>query len=93
MVGDEPAHGDCVSRPQVDGAGRWVDPTTYVWEYSHALPGDTTCTAKLKPGLNVGRGKDDTLFAKVNGIVRFQDKGQHGRFVNVDPADLTSVPV
>ena len=48
---------------------------------------------KLKPGLNVGRGKDDTLFAKVNGIVRFQDKGQHGRFVNVEPAELTSVPV
>jgi large subunit ribosomal protein L27 len=48
---------------------------------------------KLKPGTNVGRGKDDTLFAKVNGVVRFQDKGQHGRFVNVDPAELTSVPV
>ncbi|HXC94119.1 MAG TPA: 50S ribosomal protein L27 [Edaphobacter sp.] len=46
---------------------------------------------KLKPGINVGRGKDDTLFAKVSGIVRFQDKGQHGRFVNVDPAELTSV--
>ena len=44
----------------------------------------------LKPGANVGRGKDDTLFAKVDGIVRFQDKGQHGRFVNVDPAELTS---
>ena len=40
---------------------------------------------RLKPGLNVGRGKDDTLFAKVDGIVRFQDRGQHGRFVNVDP--------
>jgi large subunit ribosomal protein L27 len=47
----------------------------------------------LKPGANVGRGKDDTLFAKVDGIVRFQDKGQRGRFVNVDPAELTSVPV
>jgi large subunit ribosomal protein L27 len=45
----------------------------------------------LKPGANVGRGKDDTLFAKVDGIVRFQNKGQHGRFVNVDPAELTSV--
>jgi large subunit ribosomal protein L27 len=48
---------------------------------------------KYKPGVNVGRGKDDTLFAKVDGIVRFQDKGQHGRFVNVEPAELTSVPV
>ena len=46
----------------------------------------------LKPGLNVGRGKDDTLFAKVSGVVRFQDRGQHGRFVLVDPAEVTSIP-
>ena len=39
----------------------------------------------LKPGLNVGRGNDDTLFAKIDGVVRFQDRGQHGRFVSVDP--------
>ena len=38
----------------------------------------------LKPGLNVGRGKDDTLFAKVTGVVRFQDRGQKGRFVSID---------
>ena len=39
----------------------------------------------LKPGLNVGRGKDDTLFAKIDGVVRFQNRGQIGRFVSVDP--------
>ncbi|WP_260706872.1 50S ribosomal protein L27 [Edaphobacter flagellatus] len=39
----------------------------------------------LKPGINVGRGKDDTLFAKIDGVVRFQDRGQHGRFVSIDP--------
>jgi large subunit ribosomal protein L27 len=39
----------------------------------------------LKPGQNVGRGKDDTLFAKINGIVQFQQKGQAGRFVHVLP--------
>ena len=39
----------------------------------------------LKPGLNVGRGKDDTLFAKISGVVRFQNRGQIGRFVSVDP--------
>ena len=37
----------------------------------------------LKPGLNVGRGKDDTLFAKVTGVVKFQDRGQAGRFVSI----------
>jgi large subunit ribosomal protein L27 len=46
----------------------------------------------LKAGLNVGRGKDDTLFAKVSGVVRFQDRGQFGRFVAVDPAEVTAVP-
>jgi large subunit ribosomal protein L27 len=39
----------------------------------------------LKPGANVGRGKDDTLFAKIDGVVRFQVRGQFGRFVSVDP--------
>lgn len=39
----------------------------------------------IKPGLNVGRGKDDTLFAKVTGIVRFDDKGSMGRFVSILP--------
>ena len=42
----------------------------------------------LKPGLNVGRGKDDTLFAKISGVVRFQDRGQKGRFVSIDPLVL-----
>ena len=46
----------------------------------------------LKAGANVGRGKDDTLFAKASGVVRFQDRGQHGRFVTVDPAEVTTVP-
>ena len=27
---------------------------------------------KILPGLNVGRGKDDTLFAKINGVVTFE---------------------
>lgn len=45
----------------------------------------------LKPGLNVGRGKDDTLFAKVSGVVRFQDRGQIGRFVSVDPVTPAAV--
>ena len=40
---------------------------------------------KVKPGVNVGRGKDDTLFAKVTGVIEFKDRGQHGRFVSVMP--------
>lgn len=37
----------------------------------------------LKPGKNVGRGSDDTLFAKISGVVKFQDRGQMGRFVSI----------
>jgi large subunit ribosomal protein L27 len=40
---------------------------------------------KLKAGLNVGRGTDDTLFAKIDGRVKFTDRGRTGRFVSVDP--------
>jgi len=40
----------------------------------------------IKAGLNVSRGKDDTLFARVNGTVRFEDKGSRGKFVSVMPA-------
>ncbi len=40
---------------------------------------------KFKPGLNVGRGGDDTLFALVRGIVKFEDKGRMGKFVSVIP--------
>ena len=38
---------------------------------------------KLKPGINVGWGKDDTLFAKVTGVVEFRDRGRMGKFVNI----------
>ncbi len=39
----------------------------------------------LKAGLNVGRGNDDTLFAKISGKVQFIDRGRTGRFVAVEP--------
>jgi len=37
----------------------------------------------IKPGHNVGWGKDDTLFAKVTGTVEFKDRGRMGKFVSV----------
>jgi large subunit ribosomal protein L27 len=42
---------------------------------------------KFRAGINVGMGKDHTLFAKVDGKVRFQDKGQSGRFIHIDPIE------
>ena len=31
---------------------------------------------KIHPGVNVGRGTDDTLFAKIDGVVKFERKGR-----------------
>jgi len=39
---------------------------------------------RFRPGTNVGRGNDDTLFAKMDGVVRFEDKGRHGKYVHID---------
>jgi large subunit ribosomal protein L27 len=38
---------------------------------------------RFKPGDNVGRGKDDTLFAKVPGIVEFRDRGRWGKYISI----------
>ena len=40
---------------------------------------------KIHPGVNVGRGGDDTLFAKADGVVRFQRKGRDKKIVSVIP--------
>ena len=42
---------------------------------------------KFKPGQNVGMGKDDTLFAKVAGRVKFEDHGARGRYISVHPVE------
>ena len=40
---------------------------------------------KIHPGTNVGRGGDDTLFALVNGVVKFERLGKHKKQVSVYP--------
>lgn len=42
---------------------------------------------KFRPGSNVGRGGDDTLFALTDGTVQFQDRGRRGKFVHVVAAE------
>jgi large subunit ribosomal protein L27 len=37
------------------------------------------------PGNNVGRGGDDTLFTKIDGYVKFENKGRKGKFISVYP--------
>lgn len=38
---------------------------------------------RIRPGANVGRGKDDTLFAKIDGVVRFETFGKNRKRVSV----------
>lgn len=40
---------------------------------------------KIHPGTNVGIGGDDTLFAKVDGVVRFERLGRDKKQVSVYP--------
>ncbi len=42
---------------------------------------------RFSPGINVGLGKDDTLFAKLSGIVKFEDHGARGRRISVIPVE------
>ncbi len=38
---------------------------------------------KWKPGSNVGKGKDDTLFSLIDGVVKFEQRGKQGKFISV----------
>ena len=40
---------------------------------------------RIRPGVNVGMGKDHTLFALKNGIVEFRKKANNRSFVSVSP--------
>ncbi len=42
---------------------------------------------KVHPGFNVGKGKDDTLFALAAGVIKFERKGKTKQQVSVYPAE------
>ncbi len=42
---------------------------------------------RVKPGENVGVGKDDTLYARIGGIVEFRDRGRLGKYVSIKPVE------
>jgi large subunit ribosomal protein L27 len=46
---------------------------------------------KIHPGENVGRGKDDTLFAKIDGIVKFERFGRDKKKASVYPVDVEAI--
>ncbi|QUH20502.1 50S ribosomal protein L27 [Alkaliphilus sp. B6464] len=44
---------------------------------------------KIHPGINVGKGSDDTLFAMVDGVVKFERKGKDKKQVSIYPRENT----
>jgi large subunit ribosomal protein L27 len=51
------------------------------------VTGGSILVRRFRPGLNVGLGKDDTLFAKIDGKVKFEDHGARGRVISVLPLE------
>jgi large subunit ribosomal protein L27 len=47
--------------------------------------------ARFKPGFNVGQGKDFTLFALRDGVVKFENKGSKGRFITIQEVDSEAI--
>jgi len=45
----------------------------------------------IKPGLNIGIGKDDTLFARVDGLVVFETLPNGRKIVSIAPAEVAVV--
>ncbi len=42
---------------------------------------------RYQAGENAGLGKDDTIFAKIPGVVEFRDRGRLGKFINIRPIE------
>jgi len=79
------------SRNGRDSAGRRLGVKKFGGEY--VIPGNIIIRqrgTKVHPGSNVGLGKDHTIFAKVEGNVRFH-KGKLGRsYVSVEPMTMAA---
>ena len=46
---------------------------------------------KIHPGNNVGKGGDDTLFAKIDGVVRFERVGKDKKRASVYPVNIEEI--
>lgn len=46
---------------------------------------------KIHPGTNVGRGSDDTLFAKIDGVVRYERLGKERKKASVYAVELEAI--
>lgn len=46
---------------------------------------------KIHPGNNVGKGSDDTLFAKIDGVVKFERVGKDKKKASVYPVNIEEI--
>lgn len=46
---------------------------------------------KIHPGNNVGKGGDDTLFAKIDGVVKFERMGKNKKKASVYPVNFEEI--
>ncbi len=44
---------------------------------------------RFKPGNNVGWGRAETLVRRIDGVVRYQDRGRMGKFISIVPPEAT----
>jgi large subunit ribosomal protein L27 len=51
------------------------------------VTGGTIIVRRFRPGLNAGIGKDDTIFAKIAGRVKFENHGTQGRVISIEPTE------
>lgn len=61
----------------------------------HVLPGNIIvrqCGTKIKPGVNVGLGRDYTIYAMIEGKVKFQYYSRYQKMVSVIPLDQPAEP-
>ncbi len=76
------------SRNGRDSAGRRLGVKTGDGKY--VFPGQILIRqrgTKIHPGINVGKGSDDTLFATIEGVVTFERKGKDKKQVSVYPSN------
>ena len=76
------------SRNGRDSAGRRLGVKKFGGE--SVVPGNILVRQRgthIHPGTNVGKGTDDTLFAKADGVVRFERLGKDRKQVSVYPAE------
>lgn len=72
------------SKPKMRGVKRFGG--------EHVIPGNIIvrqCGTKIKPGENVGLGRDYTIYALVEGTVHFQPYSRQQKMVSVRPLDPT----